>query len=242
MRFLALSLLGLAVLAPLASAEPEAQDCAAPCGWVNPLINLDFPDKPKCGAGQAAGNLDRSQCFALPALGDSVVLEGKLIWYWDMTNEGTYPNDPLTDIQVSFAGTASNPAWMEAKVEPEGFTIGTADLFNPTNFKVDQTDPTQNRVFFWFERPITLAITRTGDPTPQDLERAEARDGVLPFFVKAKSTESSDRYKAAFGVEEVRFDTLADPAFTDAEAATPAPGLALVAAAVAAAALIRRRR
>ncbi|HLF15885.1 MAG TPA: hypothetical protein VI796_00400, partial [Candidatus Thermoplasmatota archaeon] len=225
-----------------AEAACTAAATASPCGWVNPLIRLDFPQKPPCGAGlPPATPLDRSTCLALPAVGEPVGFDGTLSWYWDVSNEGFYPNDPANDIVISFGGTASNPAWMALTVEPATLTLTTADFIDPANYRTVGDDPLATRLFFWYERPLHVTLERTGPPGPGDAESVAARDGTVAFFLKARSTESSERIKAGFGVEEFRFDASADPDLGASKEA-PAPALPVALASLAAAALIRRRR
>lgn len=226
---------------------PAAAACAPPCGYISPIIDLVFPEKPACGAGQAVladGTPD--DCLLLMERGGSVTLDGTLRWYWEISEEGTYPNDPQQDIEISFGGTQSNPDWLEVDVEPGGFTIDTVALFDANeNWRVDDSGA-EPRVWYWFERNITVTFTRTGDPSDDDLRLIEDRGGVRSVFVKAKSTASGDRYKESFGVEEFRFDATAEPGL-DALRDEEAPGLPLVlgiaalAACAAAARSVRRR-
>lgn len=226
-------------LGPVATTAQDAT-CAPPCGWINPLIALDFPDKQLCRSYP-------DDCQAPPAAGEELVFEGLFRWYWEMSEEGTYVDDPTTDIVVSFGGTSSNPTWLDVKVEPESFAITTADLFTPSYLIVDDSNPTAPRI--WYEYPVPLKVTFTiaGEPSERDLQRLEDRGGLQSFFLKAKSTASSDRFKEAFGVEEFRFDAyheesgIMDAGGSDGE---DAPGLPIMAvgALLAAAAVVARRR
>ncbi len=211
-------------------------NCSAnpPCGWINPLIALDFDDKPLCRTYP-------SDCLAPPTT-ETLVLDGEFRWYWEVSEDGTYPDDPSTDIIVSFSGTASNPGWLDFKVEPETITITSADLVDPNRYITDSSDPSNVAVWYSYDAPITITFTRTGEPTADEMKRITERGGVQSVFMKAKSTASSDRFKEAFGVEEFRFDAFTDPAL-EATQDQEAPGVGLVAglAAVALAARYRRR-
>lgn len=252
--FLASAALLLATL-PAASAEtaqpPAAGAClgaaaAPPCGYIVPQLALDFPDKPACKAATLGGEVDLSTCLQMPAAGESLVQEGVLRWYWDITQDGTYPADPMQPIVISFTGTATNPEWLDVQVEPASFTLDAVALASPLNMKTESEDPTAPQVWFWFERPITVTLTRTGDPDPAGLEKIGNSGGVQKVFLKAKSNASGAYFKEAFGVEEFRFNAYSDPAIATSAGgdSQDAPGVGLVAllGAVALALVASRRR
>lgn len=220
--------------------EAAAGACAPPCGYIIPLIDLDFPEKPACGNPALGGD---GECIPLPARDGSVSYDGVLRWYWEVSQDGTYPNDPQQPIVVSFSGTGSNPDFLEVAVEPPEFQITTADLFTPTNLKQDASDPAKPRVWFWYERPVTVTLTRTGDPTAEEIERAEQRRGNFEFHLKVKSSASSDRYREAFGLETFRFEGASVLPEEGGSEDTPLPApWCVLAAIVATAATLRRRR
>jgi MYXO-CTERM domain-containing protein len=122
-------------------------------------------------------------------------------------------------------------------------------LYNLDNYVVQ---PEESPIL-WFEyvMDITVTVTRTGDPTQADVDRMADRQGVIPVFIKARSSESGAYYREAFGIEEFRFQGVADPEVareiaeaTAMPAAEEAPGLAPVAvlALLGAVLLVRRRR
>ena len=228
-----IALIALVAILPL----PALASCAPPCGYIVPLMDLDFPEKPLCVAelGQAP---DPNLCIPLPALGESITYNGTMRWYWEITEDGIYPNDVGTDIEIVFSGTASNPKWMNFEVTPAAFTITTADLFSPDNLVTKEKPGSQTpAVWFSFDRDISITITRTGDPSDADLTRIGTKGDIQNLFMKAKSTSSGDRYKESFGVEEFRF-YIAD---SDNFEGTPSlPAVALVMALFGA--VIARRR
>ncbi len=214
----------------------EAANCAAPpCGWINPLIAMDFADKERCRNAP-------DDCMIPPEVGTSMTLEGEFRWYWEVSEEGHYLDDPQTDIEVSFSGTNSNPTWIDFTVEPAGFSITSAELFLPEHYRTEGDAP-DSKVWYDYRVPLSVTFTRTGDPTADELQRMSERGGVQPLFVKAKSTESSDRFKAAFGVEEFRFYTDSAEASTGAgdDAAIPGVPLGALVAALAAVAVVATR-
>jgi len=199
---------------PVALAAPAAAQCLAaaqapPCGYIVPQLSLDFPDKPPCKAASLGGAVDLTKCIPLPAKGGSVTQKGILRWYWDITQDGDYPIDPATPIVIQFSGTATNPTWMKVAVDPPQFTLDAAAMVDPTNLKPDTS---KNQVWFWYEKPITVTITRTGDPNDAGLTKIGNAQGVQKVFLKAKSNASGAYFKEAFGVEEFRFNACADPA------------------------------
>jgi hypothetical protein len=254
-------LLLLAALTPLASSQaPDASGAggagaclaagagAPPCGYIVPQLSLDFPDKPTCKAETLGGPVDLSKCIPMPETGGSSEQKGVLRWYWDMTQDGTYPIDPQQPIVIQFSGTATNPGYMELKVEPASFTLDAVAMASPENMK-PETSGTSTRVWFWFERPITVTITRTDDPGPADLEKIGSAGGVQKVFLKAKSNASGAYFKESFGVEEFRFNAYGDPAIAASAGAggnqeSPGAGVLplLGVVALAAAVALRRRR
>ena len=235
---------------PAAAAPSVAANCAGapPCGYIVPQLALDFPDKPPCKAATLGGQVDLTTCLPLPAMGESVTQAGMLRWYWDMTQDGTYPADPMVPIVIEFTGTATNPKWLELKVEPASFELTAADLASPVYMRPGD-DPNAPQVWYWFEAPITVTITRTGDPDAANLEKIGNAGGVQKVFLKAKSNASGAYFKEAFGVEEFRFNAYNDPLIQQGadgapEQEAPAPGVAMLLGALAlamAAVAIRRR-
>lgn len=227
-----------ALLLPFASSAPAAapaaevvetaagSGCAAapPCGYIVPQMALDFPDKPLCKAATLGGTVDLSTCMPLPGPGGSVQQQGTLRWYWDITQDGTYPIDPTVPIVIAFSGTATNPTYLQIAVEPAEVVLDAVEMANPTYYKPDESNPQQ----IWFEvkKDITVTITRTGDPAPADLEKVSNGNGVQKVFLKGKSNASGSYFKEAFGVEEFRFDASQDPAvIASTGASQDSPGL-----------------
>lgn len=227
---------------PSTACVASASGAAPPCGYIVPQLALDFPDKPACKSASLGGAVDLSKCLKLPAKGQSVKQDGILRWYWDITQDGDYPIDPMTPIVIQFTGTATNPKWLSIKVDPESFTLDAVAMGNPQNLK---TDPAKPQVWFWFEKPISVTITRTGDPSPAELTKIANAGGVQKIFLKAKSNASGAYYKEAFGVEEFRFNAYSDPAITPAASSSKgSPGLgplALLGALALALVAVRRR-
>lgn len=198
---------------PTGAAAAACQAKSPPCGYIVPQLALDFPDKPPCKAETLGGPVDLSKCMPLPAKGESVQQKGVLRWYWDMTQDGTYPIDPTDPIVIQFSGTATNPQYLELKVEPTSFTLDAAAMASPENMKPDAG---ASKLWFWYEKPITVTITRTADPNEQDLAKVSNAGGVQKIFLKAKSNASGAYFKEAFGVEEFRFNAYTDPAIQSA--------------------------
>lgn len=248
-----LSLLAILALMSASSvvAEPSTSEavtsdasCAAPpCGYITPQMNLDFPDKPKCGSGLRS-NFDRTTCIPLPARGESKEFMGTVIWFWDITQDGVYPPDAQTPITIQFSGTATNPKWLALVVEPESITLDLPTMLDPANTKLNTDDPTKPQLYFWYEEPLKITVKRIGDPADADLARLHNQNDIVKMFLKGKSNASGSYFKEAFGVEEFRFDACADPTICGATAGNeaPAPVAPLVfVGLVAAAAFVQRR-
>lgn len=241
---LALLVAGMAI--PNVAAEATTDCAAVPCGYVTPIIDLEFEGKPGCGTGGALGvAVSGDNCIAIPEIGQSVTFQGTLRWYWDITNDAIYPNDPLTPIAFDFSGTRNNPDWIDFSVEPSTFELNTQDLFNPLNWDI-QTEGTVAVIDYDFQQPITITFTRTGEVSEKSIEKMQNRDGVLPFFLKAHSTASGNHYMEAYGLEEFRFhaDTNEDVAklLDHGSNDTPGPGMVVaLVGLVGLAATLRRR-
>src|SRR2546421_5037672 len=108
----------------------------------------------------------------------------------------------MTPIVIQFSGTATNPAWMKLSVDPAQYTLDAAAMLDPTNLKPDAS---KNQVWFWYSKPITVTIARTGDPTDAGVAKIASAGGVQKVFLKAKRNASGAYFKEAFGVEEFRF-------------------------------------
>ncbi len=228
---------------------PVASECSSPpCGWIDPIIDLQFSGKPPCGGFGGLTAAERpTDCLPVPTVDEPVVLEGKFLWYWEVSNDGTYPMDPNEDIRVSFAGAAANPSWIGMEASPSEFVITMQDLVSMDHYVVDDSDPSAIRIWFHYEEPVTVTFTRTGEPDAADLDRLSERNMIQNFFIKVRSTASGDRYKEAFGIEEVRFDTCADESIctqsvSSASKGIPALGLLLVVGSLMAVAVVVVRR
>ena len=69
--------------------------------------------------------------------------------------------------------------------------MSSADLVDPRNTKLDQSGPNPV-LYYWFERPITITLTHSGDPTPAELDRLAAKGGTSITLIKAKSSANGE--------------------------------------------------
>jgi hypothetical protein len=214
-----------------AAPEPPSAQCrGAPCGFVTPILDLHFPDKPFCGANSPIlSDEARKDCLPMLALGESLVLEGTVSWSWQFSDEGTYPNDPNTDIVIRFPRNERDPQWMQVTVEPAQFVISTATLMDPRYLDVDESDPTRPVIWYRYEGAITATLTRTADPTPEqvaEIMEREPRGIVKNIYVRATSNESGSYFTRAFGLDPVRFDYETAPAGASNDKPSPLPVVA----------------
>lgn len=255
MRGLVVTLILAAFVIPTGVNAAERAECAnPPCGYILPILDLDFPDKPDCRAGfGVTDNID--DCPDLPAVGATVTYEGTMRYYWKLSEDGTYPSDPAAPITVTFGGTRSNPDWMDLVFEPASYVIDQAALLDPQNMKT-VGDPGQAVVYYWFEAPVSVTITRTGEPdlnSPDPAvresdqavyDRIRSQGGLLPVFAKAASTASGAYFRESFGIEVFNFNPVnleGVPAGTS-ESSKSSPAPAVFAFAALALAAMRRRR
>lgn len=228
----------LAGLPAFASAAPSDSGlCAAgavPCGFIAPIVDLQFPGRPHCPGPPS--KVEPDQCIPSLADGESLTLRGNLSVSWNM-NEEVYPiEDPIV---VSFGAKTS---WLPATVEPATFTIRQEDLADPQNLRPDTSGPTPT-VWFEFRRPIEATFTRHGAPNATEQVRIQSWGGVQTVYLAATTTASGAYYYASSGGEEFRFDAREsmqpETSTTSAQAPSPFALLALVVAALAA---VARRR
>ncbi len=239
-----LAALALALLVP--ALPSAAANCNEPCGYIVPIIDLDFPDKQLCGGSGLVftGDGEARDCAIVPALGTSMSLQGTLTWFYDASEEPPYPKAVGEDIVISFSGTRNNPSWLKMEVTPGEMSITDADLVSPEHFELEEDSQGGQVLWFRYQQEITVTFTRTGDPSTAEAQRIANNEGMLQVFLKAKSTGSSSTYRESFGVEEFRFlmseDSADVPTDTvDNEAAGPA--LPLILAVLGALVLVRRR-
>lgn len=244
MKAPAAALVLLVFLAPWAQAAAALQlepaygaACASPpCGYITPIVEMDFPSKPKCTS--EAGAVDLAKCIQLPAKGQSVSFDGTFRYYWKLSEDLTYPpgQDPVV---VTFSGVSTNPAWMAFKVDPPTITIDAVALVSPANMRLDQTNPSAPVVYYDFKAPIKVTFTHGGDPDQAALDKIAAKGGVTDVLLKAKTSASGTYFKEGFGVESFRFATAS---LLPAAASHGAPGgLLAPLLGVALAAFARRR-
>lgn len=207
----------LAAAVPMTSAG--AADCAVPCGYIYPLILLQFPDYD--GVNPVAPDDGKR------------VLPGTLTYQWDVTNEGYAVQDPAQDVVVTFE-YPKKPAWLDARIEPSEVPIQLL----PIHLDPDENDPAGGSTYYRYSVPVTLTIEAKAE-APADAVYSK----VLIF---AKSTESG-LYKPAYGIKEVRVATgytedevLA--ATSSSETQTPGFGLAALGAAAGIALVAARSR
>jgi hypothetical protein len=222
----------LALAAEPPMATPPSGVCLAaapPCGYINPIIDLDFPTKPRCPG--LPGSIEASQCIPLPPDGGSVTYAGTVRWYWKASEELIYPPDQDGTITISFGATATNPSWLTFATDPPKYEVTAADLLDPRNQRTEDSGG-QVVQYYWFERPLNVTFTRTGGPSEAEWQRFEDRQGVQPLYVKAKSNSLGTFYMEAYGGEEFRFNAtglLAERALA-AKQASGAPASLLAAA------------
>jgi hypothetical protein len=199
-------------IATPAAAQP-IQCAGPPCGYITPIIDLEFSDKPKCSG--TPGHIDLSKCIPLPEKGKSVTFTGTLRYYWKESEDLTYPPDPQQDVVVTFSGVSTNPKWLPLKVDPPTLSITAVDLLDPRNLVVDQSNPSSPVVYYEYKAEIKATFTHQGDPDAAAANKVAAKGGLSEVFLKAKSSASGTYFKEGFGVESFRFD---------ARSVAPAPG------------------
>ncbi len=197
-----------------ADALDDAAECAfPPCGYILPQMDIEIEDKQLCGAAYIIyEDTIPEDCYDMLEDGESRVFAAKLKWFWEMSEDGTYPKETGTDIYVTFSGTATNPKWLTAEVTGPDmvdgqFVITDADLVSPDYITVRPNAQGNDAVYFWYEKDIEITFTRDGEPTAKEVAKLEDSLAIQKFFLKAKSSESGPRFKEAFAVEEFRFNT-----------------------------------
>ena len=224
-----------------ASGASSAACAAAPCGYITPIVDMQFDSKPKCSG--SAATVDLTKCIPLPDKGKSISFEGTFHYTWKESEDLTYPPDPQQAVQVSFSGVSTNPKWLTFKIEPATLTIDAVALLDPRNLCPDMTTPATPVVYYCYTAPIKVTFTHSGDPDAAALQKIKAKGGVAEVFLKAKSGQSGQYFKEGFGVESFRFDAhKLLPTVATTTKASPAGGLLAPLLAFALAGLVTRRR
>ncbi len=207
----------LVVLLFLAVPSGAAATCGPPCGYILPTLDIVIDDKPACGGARIIfADEPPEDCYDLLGPDETRIIPAMLHWEWEASEEGTYPKEPQKDIEISFSGASTNPRWIDVSVTGDGmvdgrFIIDDAELFDPDNFEERPNGDTP-AIWYSYQRPIDIVLTRTGDPSARDIDIIDASNGVVKVFVKSESSESSARFRASFGIEELRFMACADAA------------------------------
>jgi hypothetical protein len=223
--------------------RPEAalnDACNPPCGYIMPTMDIVIEGKERCGDAFSG---DPTGCPLLMEVEGSETYAATVVWHWDVTQDGTYPADPNQDIVITFAGIATNPAWLEFSTEPSELVITAADLADPANYRIDPESPGGPKVEFWMSWTVDITITRTAEPSAGELDRVYNKGGLVTYAVKARSTESGSYFKRGFTLEEFRYDgreLFAAPAADDNE--SPGLGTAFLVGALAIAFVAARRK
>lgn len=209
----------------------------APCGYITPVLDLNFVGKPRCPG--VPGTIDPAKCVQLPGEGKTLVFNGTVRWYWKESEDLSYPLDPNQPVVITFGATPTDPKWLPFDVEPESYTITSSDILDPRNRRTDNSSSSPV-VYFWFERPVTVTFRLEGEPSGDALQLVRDRHGIQPVYVKAKGTGSGAFYKEAFGGEEFRFNATAYLAPPVPPPQQSPPGAWVAAVAIAVALVVRR--
>lgn len=227
MRVTLLALSALLLLAPGASACFGGLDGQA----VAPLLDMQFPDKKKCKAP------DHSDCTLAP--GETFRMEGKLTWQWDVDNcEATNIAISVDPIVIDFPDFPRNPTWLKLSMDPPQISIPFEQQWDLLD---DKIDPATQKITMYEEWPITVTIERVGDPTPEEQDKIDAKNGVVEMYAKAVSSET-DGFQPGFAFENFRFSAQAPGSATSGSNDAPAPSFAFLALALVAVAVALRRR
>ena len=207
---------------------PGAQACSE---QATALIDLSFPKPDGCDRGLPDG------CPPLPQADEPLVLEGELVWSWDLENCAAVLVPSLLPVHITFGSVHRyNADWLALTVEPREVFIPPDQQFDVTD---DSIDPATGAYRAEERYPITVTIALVGEPDEASLQRLANDAGVATMFLKAESGSTST-FQASFGVEQFRMDGRSLlPADADGRE-SPVPAFPVALAALALAALLRR--
>lgn len=207
---------------------PGVQACS---GQATALLDLRFPPVEGCERGLPDG------CPPLPEADEPLVLEGELVWSWDLENCATVLVPSLLPVHITFEPVHRyNAGWLDLSVEPREILIPPDQQFDVTD---DFVDPGTGAYRAEERYPLTVTIALVGEPDEPSLHRLDNDAGVATMFLKAASGSTST-FQASFGIEQFRMDARSMlPSGADGRDA-PLPPLAFVLAALALAVVVRR--
>lgn len=221
LRWLALGLLLL----------PGAEACAQ-SGTAK--LELEFEKNEDCA------RLTPEGCPALPEADLPLVLDGTFVWSWDVDPACSAFVPSPAPIHVSFQGQVHDYAgWLAVEAEPKELFIPVEDQYDFTD---DAVDPANARFQGREEYPLRVVISLVGEPSADGMTRLDNADGVVQLFLRASSNATS-AFMAGYAIEQFFLDggPVLDEANQANDREASMPSVLLVVAAVAIAAVLRRR-
>ena len=215
--------LGFGVLLLLVT--PAAQACHL--SW--PTLATDGPACPEAGC-------------RLPTADAPYVADITVTWTWAPVND--CPENAVTGGIRITPGTAERfPPWLRATFEPGDLVLTASERASGASFVA--TGSAQAPLNETHTFPLRIKVERVGDPWPD--EAAALGAGTLQTFLRFETHVDGavQRGGTGFAVAQLPFDASFDPAFqpqADADTkAMPPVALPLLALAVGAVAVLRRR-
>lgn len=225
----------LLLMAPSASACLSTPASADGAGTVAPLLDMQFLDKQKCKAP------DHSDCTVAPTADAPFEMDGVLVWEWAVDNcEATNVAISADPIVITFPPFPRNPSWLKLTMTPSEISIPVDQQWDLAD---DAIDPTTQTFIMREKYDIHVTIERVGEPTQDELDRVEVKNGVVEVYAKAVSSQTPG-FQPGFAFENFRLDasSLLVASGDSAGEDTPAPSFGLVTLALAALAVGLRRR
>lgn len=176
------------IILVLLLAAPGAVACQ-----VSPMLEFRLDEVPRCSPAAP------EECDPVPPPGEPRTYDGAVRWYWDVDECTTQSGILQDDMQITFSGAGSNPAWLDVTFAPETITIPMHEYYDPTYLRFDG-----DRLYSEKEEAFQVRFDFLRMPVDAERDQIDMRDGLVMTFLKAKAEGEGAR--ESFAVKAVAFD------------------------------------
>ena len=215
-------------------ALPGAEACADQTG-ASAALDLTFPKPEGCKRDAPEA------CPALPEADFPLVIEGILLWSWELDAACSTTIPSTMPVHIHLQGLERTAAgWLEVTSDPSEITIEPQQQWDLTD---DSIDPATARMRGQESFPLRVTIALVGEPSAEALDRLDARNGIVQVDLRALA-EATDTFVGVSGLEAFLLDgrPAMEPADGDGGRDIPSPSALLALAVLGLAVAAARRR